>query len=207
MTSRAEIMREKSILEFCMDNEAGAAAVSKALDIPYVSSRRLLIKLENEGKLKCVNYTHGQGGYRYKTVSQDPMPYITSFTQNYPAILYLNEMADRAQLNGGRFTSDGISDATHLMAVSLATIFMQSYNLMDTGHADERQLKLARDTLVKSEKIFAEMAKICRQILDNPTFWSETYLIALTRSKDWSSQQVHRNYDILTQKSLEVETY
>lgn len=207
MTSKASVMRERQILEFLTDNEGGATDIQKSLDIPYVTARRLLVKLEKEKKLEATNYKHGYGGYRYRTKSTDPMPYITSFQQNYSAITYLNEMADRAKLNGGRFTSEGISDAVHLMAVSLATVFMEAYRVSDVGHIDERNLKLARETLVKSEKVFGEMAKICHQILDNPTFWSETFLIALTRSKDWNSQQVHRNYDILTTKIQEVEAY
>jgi hypothetical protein len=207
MTSRAEIMRERQILEYCQDNPSAASDINAALHIPYVSSRRLLLKLAEEGKLEEVDYAHGKGGYRYKTKSLDPMPYITSFGNNYPAIAYLNEMADRAALNGGRFTSDGISDATHLVALSLATLFNQAFEAMERGKIDEQQLRFARETLVKCEKTFAEMAKVARQILDNPTFWNETFLVALTRSGAWNSQHVKRNYDILTTKIQEVEGY
>ena len=200
MTSRAAIMRQEQILTLLTDNEGGASYVSRHLDIPYVSATRLLKDLATADKLEVVTYQHGKGGYIYRTKTTDPMPFLESLGNNFPAIAYLHDMAMRAKTNGGRFTSDGISDATHALAHSLAIIFYQAYNVNDVGTMDDAEMRKARDGLNRSEKLFAEMAKLCRQILDNRMFWDEEFLIKITRSSMWNGRQVISDYETLSTK-------
>lgn len=200
MASRAALMRQQQILQLLTDNEGGASYVAKNLDIPYVTCRRLLSELEEQGKIEVVNYSHGKGGYVYRTKTNDPMPYLTSFGENYPAITYLSAMADRARSNGGRFTSEGVSDAVHHVALGLATILYNAHLVAEQGSIDERAMRDTRQAVNKAEKVFAEMAKLCRQILDNPVFWDEDKLKFITRSDMWVTRQVIQNFEILTTK-------
>jgi predicted ArsR family transcriptional regulator len=193
-------MRQQQILNLLTDNEGGASYVSRSLDIPYVTCRRLLTELEKQSKLEVVDYQHGNGGYVYRTTTSDPMPYLESFGKNFPAIAYLHDMAERAKINGGRFTSDGISDATHYMAHALANIFYQAQAVSSTGKVDDSKLNEAREALNRAEKVFAEMAKLSRQILDNRMFWDEELMLRMTKSEMWATRQVINDYETLTTK-------
>ena len=198
--TRATAMRRKQILEFLTDNEGSARDVQDNLHIPYVTARRLLVDLEKDKKVKVSSYEHGTGGYKYRTISTDPMPYLQNFDTNLPAVTYLEEMAKRANMSGGRFVSQGVSDAVHLTAQSLAAILHNANLLAMDGKMDESEMREARNVLNKGERVFAEMAKLCRQILDNHTFWEPEMLIALTRSQHWNMQEVERSYNTLTTK-------
>jgi hypothetical protein len=199
MTSRVEAMRSDKIVNYLQGNEAAASDISSDLDIPYVTVRRILSRMEESGRIKQVGYKHGSGGYTYTAIAHDPMVYLTSFGNTVPASVLLNEFLERAKANNRQFNSEGVEQAVHFMAKSLATIFYVAYTMDQEGITDSESLSAARTTLLRCEKTFAEMARLCRQIIDEPAFWEPKLLLNLTKSAMYTSRQVNEAYAIFTE--------
>jgi predicted ArsR family transcriptional regulator len=198
MPTKIQAVREKQILDFLASGEAGTKEIEEELGIPYATARRLLIKLEKDERVEISRYDHGKGGARYRLLYKDPMPRLKAFNETYPALIYLDEMAQRAQANGGKFYSDGLNEATHSVALALAMILREAYRSVDEKTIDDGELSKARQALVKSERAFAEMGKLCRQIIETDSFWEQTFLAGITQSEVWNTAQVMRAYDVLT---------
>ena len=200
MTSRVEALRAEKVLQYLQGIEAGTGPISMDLGIPYPSARRILVRLEKDGKIKQVGYEHGKGGFTYTTIDTDPMINLVSFGNNVPATVLLGEFVERAKANNRRFSSQGVEDAVHYLAKSLATNFYAAHIINDTGRTDEDALRASRQTLLKCEKTFAEMARLCRQIIDEPALWEPRLLLQLTHSGYWNTRQIIEAYNIFTQE-------
>jgi hypothetical protein len=194
----ASELRKNQIVSFLRGTVASANEIAAKTEIPYVTVTRLIKQLQAEHQVTMVNYRHGDGGYKYTAQEVDSMLFLESFGNTIPTIEMLIEFATRAKLNEGQFTSDAVNKSVHLMAQSLATIFHAAYQINVDGRTDAEALVAAKETLIKCEKTFGEMAHLCRQIVDERRYFDNRELLELTKSKLWNSRLVEEAYDLLT---------